>query len=56
MVCMASLCSILVVRYAFHYQPPLEETVRQCDRGTLDRLHALIEARRAADRGSQQEP
>jgi predicted transcriptional regulator len=34
----------------------LEETVRQCDQDTLDRLHALIEARRAADRGPQQEP
>src|SRR5712691_10273768 len=31
----------------------LEETVRQCDQGTLDRLHALIEARRAANRGPQ---
>src|SRR5439155_16877565 len=34
----------------------LEETVRQCDHETLDRLHALIEARRAADRGPQREP
>jgi predicted transcriptional regulator len=34
----------------------LEETVRQCDQDTLDRLHALIKARRAADRGPQQEP
>jgi len=34
----------------------LEETVRQCDQETLERLHALIEARRAADRGPHQGP
>ena len=34
----------------------LEETVRQCDRATLDRLQALIEARRAADQGPRREP
>jgi predicted transcriptional regulator len=31
----------------------LEETVRQCDLDTLDRLQALIAARRAADRGAE---
>lgn len=34
----------------------LEETVRQCDLETLDRLQALIEARRAAVEDSEEHP
>ena len=34
----------------------LEETVRQCDPDTLDRLQALIDARRGGDKGRPQEP
>jgi predicted transcriptional regulator len=34
----------------------LEETVRQCDQETLERLQALIEARRAADSRPHRRP
>lgn len=34
----------------------LEETVRQCSLDTLDRLQALIDARRGVDKGPSQDP